>query len=84
MNQLTLRNIPDDLERTIREYSKKNGQSINQTVLDFLRKGIGLPLEGNKQRDLSFISGTWSQKEFDEFEDNVKIFEQIDEDLWKK
>lgn len=84
MNQLTLRNIPDDLERAIRDSSKKSGQSINKTVLDILRKGIGLPDEGNKHRDLSFVSGTWSQKEFEEFENNIKVCEQIDEDIWKK
>jgi plasmid stability protein len=84
MNQLTLRNIPDDLERSIRDYSKKSGQSINKAVLELLRKGIGLPQEGNKQRDLSSISGTWSQKEFEEFENNIKVCEQIDEDIWNK
>jgi plasmid stability protein len=84
MNQLTLRNIPDDLERAIRDSSKKSGQSINETVLDLLRKGISLSQEGNKQRDLSLMSGTWSQKEFEEFENNIKVCEQIDEDIWKK
>lgn len=84
MNQLTLRNIPDDLDRSIRDYSQKKGQSINKTVLDLLKKEFGLPIEGNKKRDLSFISGTWTQEEFDEFEENVKVFEQIDKDIWKK
>ncbi len=84
MSQLILRNIPEDLERTIRDYSQKKGQSINKTILDLLKKGFGLPIDENKLRDLSFIAGTWTQEELEAFEKNIDVFKQIDEDIWKK
>ncbi len=42
MSQLILRNIPEALERSIRDYSQKKGQSINKTVLDLLKKRVSI------------------------------------------
>jgi hypothetical protein len=62
----------------------KKGQSINTTVIDLLKKGIGLQMEANKKRDFSFISGTWTQEESDEFQKNITFCESIDKNIWKK
>ena len=83
MHQMTLRQIPDQVEERIRQLSAKNGESINKTTLKLLMKATGCKTEGMKKRDLSALSGTWSKNEAREFEEAVKIFEQVDGELWK-
>lgn len=36
-----------------------------------------------KHHDLDFLIGTWSPKEAKKFDKSVKIFEKIDDELWK-
>ncbi len=44
---------------------------------------MGTKNAGSKKRDLSRLAGSWSEEEADEFEQNVRVFENIDEDIWK-
>jgi len=83
LSQITLRDIPVEIEQLIRDLARRRGQSINKTVLEFLQKGLGLSGGGKKRRDLSSLAGTWDEREFAEFEENIKIFEQIDSEMWK-
>lgn len=83
MNQMTLRQIPDQVGERIRKLSAENGESINKTTLKLLMKATGCEVAGRKKRDLSSLAGTWSKKEAEDFEEAVKIFEQVDEELWK-
>lgn len=48
-------------------------------------KGMGLGSKPKrlKYHDLDFLIGTWSSKKAEEFDENVKIFEKIDDELWK-
>ena len=36
-----------------------------------------------KKRDLSGIAGSWDEKDAEEFNRNVEIFEQVDEEMWR-
>ena len=83
MNQITLRDIPAEIEQYIRDNAKKKGQSINKTILEFLQKGLGLQGNGKKRRDLSSLAGTWDTSDLQEFNENTKMFEQIDDEMWK-
>ena len=42
MNQLTLRQIPEEVDRELRQQASRNGTSLNQTVIVVLRQGLGL------------------------------------------
>lgn len=84
MNQITLRDIPSDIENFIRNIAQKKRQSINKTILEFLRKGLGIPEQGKKRRDLSSLAGTWTEQDLVEFKESTKIFEDIDDEMWKK
>ena len=83
MNQLTLRKIPPAIDRQLRLVSAKKSQSINTTILETLQKGLGLEESSKKKRDLSRYAGTWTQDEYEQFENNCKVFEQIDPEVWK-
>ena len=82
MKQLTIRYVTEDLARALGEERARRGQSINQTVLDLLRKALGLTPDRRYDNGLGVLAGTWSEEEHHEFERNTSQFEQIDEELW--
>ncbi|NLD91312.1 MAG: hypothetical protein GX639_01455 [Fibrobacter sp.] len=84
MSQITLRDIPDELETYIRTLSQQKGLSLNKTVLDLLKKSTGMLQEKKKLRDLSSLAGTWNDTDVKEFEKNTAIFDTIDSEIWKK
>ncbi len=87
MKQLTLRGFDPELERKIREISRREGISLNRAVLRLLRKGAGLGNDseaGDVVGDaLDRFIGTWSDAETREVMDAVKDFEVVDESLWE-
>ena len=83
MKQLTLRKIRPNVEKKLREFAETRELSINKTVLLLLNKALGITDYRKNKRDLSKIAGKWNKEEADEFEKNIEIFEQIDEEIWK-
>jgi plasmid stability protein len=82
VTQLTLRGIPDALNRAIRERAQREKKSINRTVTDILAEALGVEAGSAKKRDLSDLAGSWSEAEVREFEAALAPFEQIDESEW--
>lgn len=83
MNQLTLRQIPDDLNEALRQAAKSKNSSLNKVIITLLKKILGLDLGTRKKRDLSKLAGTWSQKQVSEFAGNTQMFQKIDAELWQ-
>ena len=83
MKQLTLRNIPEDIEREIRRIARERGSSINKTIHELLGEALGIDRTSGKKRDLSEFSGFWDEEEAKEFEKATEVFEKVDEELWK-
>lgn len=85
MKTLTIRGIDNELELKIKERANKNGDSINKIVLQSLNSAFGL--EKNKifptYHDLDELAGTWTQKDEEAFNNNIKELNEIDKDLWK-
>jgi plasmid stability protein len=80
---LTVRNVPDDVARELEEEQKRHGVSLNQAVVNTLRKGLGLG-QPRKTNGLGQLARRWEQSEFETFERNVnEIGEAIDEDVWR-
>jgi hypothetical protein len=71
------------VERQIRRIARETGTSINKTIIDLLKKSLGLRDTENKMRDLSDLAGAWSEEEVREFEENTQVFEHIDEEIWR-
>jgi len=83
MKQLTLRQIPEEVETELRHRAGQNSTSLNHTAIAALQKGLGLTPPARQRRDLSRFAGKWTAAEADEFDRNVETFGQIDEELWK-
>ncbi len=87
MKQITIRGIPSEIEKAIKNESKRKGLSLNKVIISFLEKTIGIQKKKVAKtvsyHDLDHLAGVWSKTETDEFQRNLKDQRQIDEDIWK-
>jgi hypothetical protein len=79
--QYTIRNVPRRLDKELREAARKEGKSLNQTVLERLMVACGLTGEELKRRDLGEVAGHWTEDEA--VEDALKAQREIDLEMWK-
>lgn len=85
MKTLTIRGIDDDLARVIKTQAQRNNLSVNQWILQALKKVTGTGKEPvfKTYHDLDHLAGSWTREEAAEFRKNTRMFEKIDEDIWK-
>ena len=83
MKALTIRNVDARLASALARETKRRNLSLNQTVLDVLRQGLGIDPSGPKTNGLEKGAGTWTAEELEEFEANVAMFDRIDPELWR-
>lgn len=82
IKQMTLRQVPDAVEKGIRIRSRITGSSLNRVVIDLLEESLKIKPAGKKRRDVSRFAGQWSQEECAAFDRNTQVFEQIDKETW--
>ena len=85
MKQITVRGIAPDLEKQIRRKAKATGKSLNKVMLELIGGSAGPEKRGKKPAGASLaeLAGGWSEKEAREFEESVRVFEEIDQATWK-
>jgi plasmid stability protein len=79
--QYTIRNIPDRVDRVLRQRARELGKSFNQVALEALVSGAGEALR--PKRDFSEIVGSLSEKEATKIDEEIRLQRQIDEKMWK-
>ena len=79
--QYTVRNVPEALDKMLRQRAADQRKSLNEVVLDALMRSLGVAAEPVKQRDLGELAGTW----VDDTETDAALAEQrsVDEELWR-
>ena len=85
MSTITIRGIDEITAKILKEKAKKEGTSVNAVLLNTLKESLGL---GKKKRtvvytDLDHLAGTWSEKDFSEFQKKIADFETVDKKIWK-
>lgn len=86
MNAITVRNVPPEVARTIREKAKKKKISLNRAVITLLEEATGLGRQGRKEvfhDDLDALAGSWTKEEADEFDAFLREHRTIDPEMWK-
>ncbi len=83
IKQMTLRRIPDQLEKALRHRAKDSGLSLNRVSIELLSQALGVDSPATKKRNLSEFCGVWSQDDLKEFEQNTNCFDAIDAEIWK-
>lgn len=73
------------MDREIRRKAKATGKSLNKVMLELIGGAAGPQKRGKKPAGASLaeLAGGWSEKEAREFEESVRVFEEIDEAMWK-
>ena len=61
MTQYTVRKVPDEVDRVLRETAKAQHKSLNQVAIEALQSAAGVAEdEPVKRRDLTDVVGTWA------------------------
>ena len=88
MKQLTIRGIPDEVERTIRKEARQKGVSLNKAALAVLEKASGVNRRSKSKRpshhDLDHLFGIFNKTEAEVLEKHIALHREIDEALWKR
>jgi len=88
LKQITIRGIPKEVEKIIRDEAEKKGASLNKAFLSLLQKVTGVKAQGKKKKtlyhDLDHLSGVWTKAEWAAFRKDLGIQRKIDEAIWKK
>jgi plasmid stability protein len=79
--QYTIRDIPDHLDKALRQAARQQGKSLNEVTIDALARGTGLTGERVRQRDLADIAGTWRKDPA--FDSALAAQHAIDEEMWR-
>lgn len=83
MKTMTIRNIPDNVAELLKQMSATATASMNATVVQVLSERVLPRRRAKVQNDFSKYCGTWTQKEFDDFEESVADCEVINPEDWK-
>jgi len=84
MSQLTIRNLPPEIDEAIRRRARERNISIDQSITELLSEAIGMPKSAATRRDLSDLAGTWSDEQAQEFEEALRRQRGIDEEIWQR
>ena len=85
MKAITLRNIPPEVQKAIREKVRQKGLSANRAVIELLQERLGVQRKVKKvlHHDLDHLIGSWSEEEAEQFDQTLREMRQIDKELWK-
>ena len=76
--QYTIRQVPKQVDKIARAKAKAEGKSLNQTLVEAIKAGLGVPNDSRKKRDLSDLVGSLSDRDARAIEDSVKWSDDAD------
>ena len=84
MKSITIHNLDDILDLSIRKQAQEKGLSLNRTIKYLLQKALGIKKEKKSSNidDYKDLFGTWDEMDYQSFEKNIADFEKIDQSDW--
>lgn len=85
MSTMTIRGLDDSTIKALKEKAKQEGTSVNAALVEILMESLGIKKKKRtvEYKDLDHLAGTWSKKDYAEFQKKTADFEKIDEGMWK-
>jgi hypothetical protein len=85
MGAITVRNLPPELARVIRQKAKRDKVSLNRAVIGLLEEatGLGKPRREEVHTDLDRFFGCMSKEEAQELDQAIWEQRQIEPEMWK-
>lgn len=81
MKAITVRNVPPDLAEALNREKRRRGESLNRTVIELLRQGLGVGAP--RSNGLARLAGGWNDECACAFERALAPFDHIDPERWK-
>jgi len=85
MKTITIRGLNEHLSEKLKQAAKKEAKSINQFVIDSIRKSLGEEKEKKFSvihHDMDHLFGKWSEQECKQIEKTIHMERKIDKELW--
>lgn len=83
-HNLSIRNLPLNLEKAIQKEAKKNNTTKTEVVLTALNSFFNLDQKPKRvQRDIRSFFGQMTLKDYQEFQKQTQDFSSIDEEMWR-
>ncbi len=84
MSIMTIRGIDNRITKVLKEKAKEEGVSIDVVLVKILKEALGIEKKTKSitHNDLDYLAGTWSEKDYKEFQSKVADFERVDENMW--
>ena len=86
MKSISIRGLDDQLAFLLKQEAQAAKKSVNQFVLETLKKHVGLDKEKqytNVYHDLDSLFGRWSKDEFDGIQGKIDAERRIEQEIWK-
>lgn len=84
MKSITIHKIDDATEGVLVARALQEGVSLNQLIKRLLRESLGIGgQKPDHSEDFAGFCGKWSEQEAEEFDKEVSIFDEIDEEVWR-
>jgi len=78
--QYTIRNVPERTDSLLREAAVEYGESLNETALTALQRGLGANAEVIEHHDLDELIGSWVHDEA--CDKALDEMDKIDPEMW--
>ncbi len=86
MGSISIQGVDEQLTALLKQQAAKARTSVNQFILDTLKKHVGLEKEKKfteEYDDLDHLFGSWSEEEFSKIQGTISSERRIDPDLWQ-
>ena len=82
---ITIHNIDDEVYAALRDRAAQAKQSLNRTIKELMRVGLGLPTAEERERIEAWkkLCGSISKEDGEEWLKTLEPFEQIEPEMWK-
>lgn len=85
MKAVTIRGIEPEISERLKSIATKQGKSVNQLMLELIKKNLGLEKEKKYSRvyhDLDNLFGKWTEEEYESIQGKISSERRIDQELW--
>ena len=84
MNAITVRNLPPDVVKAVREKARREKLSLNRAIVALLEEATGSqPGKRVLHHELDHLAGRWSEAEYQEFLEALREHRQVDPEMWR-
>ena len=86
MKAITIRGVEPDVAEKLKTAASEQNKSINQLVIEFIKKSLGIEKEKKYSReynDLDNLFGSWDDKEYTVIQNRINKERQIDREIWQ-